>query len=290
MITVLLGLTLGVGLVVLAAPSLSARSRSRREPRPAPELLSEFNARMALAGLGAVPVGVFVAVSLVVGVVAAGVAQSVWSITVVTGAAGIGGAVLPTMVVSWRARARRKVQRTLWPDVTDHLVASVSAGSSLPQAIAELGEGGPVVLRDAFTEFARDHRSTSSFDGALDRLKQSLADPVADRIVETLRMARRVGGTELPTVLRSLSSSLRQDASVRSEVEARQSWIRNAAKLGVAAPWLILLLLASRSEAASAYNSPLGIAVLSVGLVLSVVAYRFMIVLGRLPEERRWFR
>jgi tight adherence protein B len=28
---------------------------------------------------------------------------------------------------------------------------------------------------------------------------------------------------------------------------------------------------------------------LGVGLVVTVVAYRVMIALGRLPEERRWF-
>jgi tight adherence protein B len=51
----------------------------------------------------------------------------------------------------------------------------------------------------------------------------------------------------------------------------------------------VLLLLASRPEAASAYNSPLGLAVLGAGLVVTIVAYRLMIALGRLPEERRWF-
>ena len=63
----------------------------------------------------------------------------------------------------------------------------------------------------------------------------------------------------------------------------------NAARLGVAAPWIVLVLLSTRPEAAQAYNSPTGIAVIVVGLALSVVAYRIMIAIGRLPEERRWF-
>jgi tight adherence protein B len=45
---------------------------------------------------------------------------------------------------------------------------------------------------------------------------------------------------------------------IRQEMEARQSWITNAAKLGVAAPWVVLVLLASRREAALAYNTLLG--------------------------------
>jgi tight adherence protein B len=124
---------------------------------------------------------------------------------------------------------------------------------------------------------------------ALDGLKADLADPIADRIVETLKMAREVGGSELPSVLRALATSLRADAAVRSEVEARQSWVRGAARLGVVAPWVVLLLLASRPEAAAAYNSPAGFVLLGVGLAVTVVAYRVMIALGRLPEERRWF-
>jgi tight adherence protein B len=131
---------------------------------------------------------------------------------------------------------------------------------------------------------------TGNFAHSIDRLKNSLADPVADRILETLRMAREVGGSDLTVVLRSLAHWLRQDTAVRQEVEARQSWIVNAAKLGVAAPWLVLLLLASRPEAAHAYNTPAGLLVILGGLVVSVLAYRVMITLGKLPEERRWFQ
>ena len=53
--------------------------------------------------------------------------------------------------------------------------------------------------------------------------------------------------------------------------------------------WIVLLLLSTRPEAAQAYNSPSGTLVILVGLALSVVAYRIMLGIGRLPEERRWF-
>jgi len=76
---------------------------------------------------------------------------------------------------------------------------------------------------------------------------------------------------------------------MRAELEARQSWVMNAAKLGVAAPWVVLLLLATRPEAAAAYNSSGGVALIVGGLVVSIAAYRVMIGIGRLPEERRWF-
>ena len=52
---------------------------------------------------------------------------------------------------------------------------------------------------------------------------------------------------------------------------------------------VVLLLLATRPEAAAAYNSPAGVVLIVSGLLVSVIAYRVMIRLGRMPEERRWF-
>jgi tight adherence protein B len=160
----------------------------------------------------------------------------------------------------------------------------------LPQAIAALADTAPEPVRSPFRAFRRDYLRTAQFTECLDSLKVTLADPVADRIVETLRMAREVGGTELPSVLRSLSHYLRADAAVRAEVDARQSWVRTAARLGVVAPWIVLLMLGTRPEAAAAYNSAGGAVLVVGGLAATLVAYRLMIALGRLPEEGRWFR
>jgi tight adherence protein B len=63
----------------------------------------------------------------------------------------------------------------------------------------------------------------------------------------------------------------------------------NSAKLGLSAPCVVLLLLATRPEAASAYNSAGGATLIAAGLVVSFFAYRLMIGLGSLPDERRWF-
>jgi len=204
--------------------------------------------------------------------------------------AGVVAASVPVFVLRARAAARRRALRAVWPDVVDHLLSGVRAGLSLPQAVAALADAAPEAVRPAFLAFRRDYLRTAQFGACLDTLKATLADPVADRIVETVRMAREVGGTELPTVLRSLSQYLRADAAVRSEVDARQSWVRTAARLGVVAPWIVLLMLGTRPEAAAAYNTPGGAVLVAGGLAATLVAYRLMIALGRLPEEGRWFR
>ena len=205
------------------------------------------------------------------------------------GVAFAAGALAPFVWLRARHSRIMRARRALWPDVCDLLIASVRAGMSLPDAVSALGESAPSALRPAFVGFARDLAASGHFDSSAQRLKAALADPVGDRIIETLRMARQVGGTELTPVLRALATSVRADATLRSEVEARQSWIRGAAVLGVAAPWVILTMLALRPEGAKAYASPAGIALILAGAAVSFVAYRVMLRIGRLREPRRWF-
>jgi tight adherence protein B len=213
-----------------------------------------------------------------------------------TGVVAIGGCfaamatAAPVVWVRARARRRRASLREVWPDAVDNLGSGVRAGLSLPEALAALSVRGPEELRPAFAAFARDYRASGRFGDALDDLKARLADPVGDRIVESLRVAREVGGTDLGRLLRTLSTFLRQDARTRSELEARQGWTVNAARLAVAAPWIVVLLLATRPESVAAYDQPAGALVLAGGGVCSVVAYRVMIRIARLPEERRVLR
>ncbi|WP_232498686.1 type II secretion system F family protein [Agromyces humatus] len=281
------GAVLGLGLLLVAAPFMWP---ARRRDRNASNLGAVIHGELALAGLGSVPIAVALAVSLALAVVAAAIAQAVFAVPVLTiVAGGLGFALIPALVRA-RAARRRAANRAVWPDVVDHLVASVRAGMSLPESVGALAELGPTATRTAFASFDREYRRTGNFSACLDRLKADLADPVADRILETLRMAREVGGSDVTAVLRGLAGYLREDASLRAEVVARQSWIRNAARLGVAAPWLLLVVLASRRETIVAYDSPAGTALIVVGLAVTLVAYRSMLALGRLPEERRWFR
>ena len=283
--TILLGALLAAGVLLCLSPWLwPPRPREERAQKR-----SRLTRLLEEAGYGAVEQRVVIVVILAVGLAAASVVWLLTGLLVLAVLAAIAGAVAPIMFLRARRLRLRKARRQLWPDVCDLLIASIRVGLSLPDAVASLAESAPGMLRPAFVVFARDLRATGRFESSLDRLKASLADPIADRIIETLRMARQVGGTELTGVLRALSSSVRADAALRGEVEARQSWIRGAAVLGAVAPWVILALLVMRPEGASAYGSPEGVMVICAGAAISVIAFRIMLRVGRLPEPRRWF-
>lgn len=194
---------------------------------------------------------------------------------------------LPVAVLSGRARRRQHDLAEVWPEAVDNLASAVRAGMSLAEALTQLGQRGPEPLREPFVAFATDYQVTGRFGDSLDRLKDRLSDPVGDRVVESLRIAREVGGGELGRLLRSLSGYLREDARTRSELESRQAWTVNGARLAVAAPWLVLLMLCFQRDVIARYASPAGVLVLIIGAALCAVAYSLMVRIGRLPSERR---
>ncbi len=200
---------------------------------------------------------------------------------------GAMGAYLPVALVKGRGRRRQREFAEVWPEAVDNLASAVRAGLSLPEALSGLATRGPEPLREPFAAFALDYQVGGRFADSLDRLKDRLADPVGDRVVESLRVAREVGGGDLGRLLRTLSTYLREDAHTRSELQARQAWTVNGARLAVAAPWLVLLLLCFQPEVIRRYATTPGVIVLVTGALMCALAYRLMVRIGRLPTERR---
>jgi tight adherence protein B len=276
----LLGLVLGLGLLLIWSawwPQGPARARRAHRLRP---LLDS-------ADLGEVTVAGFVVVCAVSALTCATVVLLASRTAPVSLVFGAMGAYVPVALVRGRAERRLREFAEVWPEAVDNLASGVRAGMSLPEALSALAERGPEPLRPAFHGFALDYQVGGRFSEALDRLKDRLADPVGDRVVESLRVAREVGGGDLGRLLRTLSGYLRDDARTRAELQSRQSWTVNGARLAVAAPWLVLLMLCFQPEVIQRYASPTGVLVLVGGAAACAVAYRLMVRIGRLPTQRR---
>ena len=282
-----IGALLGAGLFCIWWSFWPAAARAPRAPSARRQALADD---LNLAGFDGVTPVALAGVSLLAAVVVMTLTLAATSVAALAGCLGVMALTAPVLLVRSRARRRRAMLRNVWPDVVDNLASAVRAGLSLPEALSQLGHRGPQWLQPAFIAFAEDYRATGRFNDCLDRLKDRLADPVGDRIVESLRIAREVGGNDLGRLLRTLSAFLRQDARTRSELETRQGWTVNAAKLAVASPWLVLGLLATRPESIAAYDRPAGAVVLIGGGLVTVVAYRVMVRIARLPDEQRVLR
>lgn len=281
-------LLLGAGVFCLWWSWWPRLERSTRTPRVGPR--TRLRDLLGQAGYTSVSPGQLIVICLIAAVSVFLVTMAVTFVVPVSAAFAVIAGYAPMALVRMRARRRRSVLREVWPDVVDNIASAVRAGMALPESLAQLGVRGPEELRPAFADFAHDYRASGQFNEALDRLKENLADPVSDRLVESLRIARAVGGTDLGRLLRTLSSFLRDDARTRAELEARQSWTVNAARLALCAPWIVLALMATRGESLQAYQSSTGVIVLAIGAGVSLIAYRVMRRLGQLPDEERVMR
>lgn len=280
----LTGLMAGLGVLLVAWSVTEPQWRPARPRRRSRGRLADLLARAGTTGVTpAQVIGLCCVAFVVTAVVMLGV-SGVLAIGIVFGAMAAGA---PIAVLRGRADRRLREHTALWPDAVDNLASAVRAGLSLPEALIQLGERGPEALREDFVQFGRDYQATGRFHESLDLLKQRLADPVGDRVIEALRIAREVGGGDLGRVLRSLSGFLRDDLRTRGELESRQSWTVNGARLAVAAPWLVLLLMCLQSDVIDRFATGAGLVVLLVGAALCVLAYRLMMWIGRLPTERR---
>lgn len=192
--------------------------------------------------------------------------------------------------ISWldsKARKRHRRFRDAWPDALATLIASVRAGMSLPEACLALSDRGPHELRGGYDAFRSSYRSGGSFVLALISMRDALADPIADRVAASLLLAHEVGGSDLVRTLRATSDFVLEDTRVRKEIEARWSWTVSAARVAASAPWIVLMMMATRPEAAQAFDSPAGASVVLGGGIATVLGYRLMLRAGRLPQERR---
>lgn len=221
------------------------------------------------------------------GVSAATVGLLVTGLPVVAGLSFVVGLLIPRLLQGRRDRRRRDERRAAWPDAIDNLCAGVTAGLSLADAVCGIGISGPECLRADFRDFAGDYRLLGNFNKSVVSLRDRLADPVADRVVEALLTARELGGRDLGQILRALGDFVRQELRLRGEAEARRSWTVNGARLAAIAPWAVLALLSSRPGTVEAFRTPPGSIVLGATATVTVIAYWLMIKIGRLPEEPR---
>ncbi len=270
----------GLGLLLLY-DGLTAAGSARSSP------LAGLDRLAAEAGLHALSGSRMLLASAGAGVVALMVVAGITGSFVLATAFSVVASWIPFAWARARRRSRAYSFREAWPDAIASVIAGVRAGISLPETCASLAERGPQDLRPGFTSFAATYAASGSFHAALDRLRSELSDPVGDRVVVSLGLAHDVGGSDLVRVLRTLSDFVREDLRVRKEVQARWSWTVTAARVAAAAPWIVLLLMSARPEAAAAFNSSTGAIVVATGAVVTTLGYRLMLRAARLPEPGR---
>jgi tight adherence protein B len=192
-------------------------------------------------------------------------------------------------LLNLRAKRRRRELASLWPEVVDSLQSAAASGIGFTEGFLELSQRGPLVLRASFAGFIHRIDSGWPVEQALDWLKRELGEIHADRLIELLQVVLAAGGQGYQESLRNQSRQLREDLNLWGQLESKQGWVAGTAKMAVAAPWIVVAMLSARAENAAIYNTQEGASVLILGFVVSIVAYRFIHLLGALPLTPRVF-
>jgi len=175
------------------------------------------------------------------------------------------------------------------PEIIDLIISGLQAGVSITETLANLGKFGPICVTDIFTQFEVNLRNNGNIQSELNNLKDKFQDPLADQLFETLIYANKFGGRNAIKILHELSEFVAADISLRSEIQARFSWVKNSAALASIAPWLLYLILRTQENAKIAYNQPIGQLFMVIGFVFTVIAYLWMQRIATLPKTKRIF-
>jgi tight adherence protein B len=198
-------------------------------------------------------------------------------------------AALPRAFFARRRRLRMREVQAAWPDALRDLVASITAGRSLTQAVNALAADGPPPMREAFARFPHLARVLGT-GPALEIVKEDLADPTSDRVVEVLLLAHERGGPIVRSILDDLVDATTRDLKLLDELETEGLEMRINARAVVVLPWLVLVALTARPGPFRAfYRSGGGVMTLVVAGLLTVVGVLVLGRLGREPVEERVF-
>ena len=196
-------------------------------------------------------------------------------------------ATLPRAYLS-RARARRvSLVQEAWPDGLRDILSTIRSGASLHGAIENLAIFGPPPLREAFQGFGVYSRSLGIVP-ALEIVKEDLADPTSDRVIEVMILAYERGGLVVAEILSDLAEATTRDLWTMEQVRTETLEHKINARIVFVLPWLVLVAMTARSGAfREFYSTPAGIMVAMAGGVMSVAGIVIASRLGSIPDEPR---
>lgn len=216
----------------------------------------------------------------------------VYGVTGLVAIAAVPAVVVATLPKAYYSRTRAKriasVQEA-WPDGVRDILASTRSGASLPTALEELARHGPQPLREAFQGFGVYSRSLGVV-AALEMVRDDLADPTSDRVIEVLVLAHERGGAVVGEILSDLADAATRDSWAAEQIRGEVLEHKINSRVVFVLPWVVLVAMTARSGAfREFYSTPAGVLVVAAGGVMSLIGILIASRLGAAPTEPRVF-
>jgi tight adherence protein B len=251
--------------------------RENRKPR-----------REVVPGLDVTPAQFWIAV-LGAGALTFALVYGLTGLVVVSAVPAIVVASLPRAYFSRKRSLRRAAVQEAWPDGLRDILSSIRSGASLPRAVENMALFGPAPLRDAFQGFGVYARSLGVVP-ALEMIKDDLAEPASDRILEILILAHERGGSAVPEILSDLAEAATRDVWTSEQVRTEALEQKINSRVVFVLPWIVLVAITARpGPFREFYATSVGIAVVAIGGVLSLLGILIASKLGSHPDEPRVF-
>ncbi|HSU69306.1 MAG TPA: type II secretion system F family protein [Tepidisphaeraceae bacterium] len=162
----------------------------------------------------------FLASELLFGTMPCGMAWLITSNPVIATIAGIGGALVPYMLISSRRSKRRKQFCSQLPEALDFLSRVLRSGQSLSTGLQMIGEELPQPLSGEFRRCYDQHSLGQSIEDALRGMAQRLGSTDFSFFATAVIIQRQSGG-DLAEVLRNISDMVRKRLRLSQSVKAK---------------------------------------------------------------------
>ena len=125
---------------------------------------------------------------------------------------------------------------------------------------------------------------------ALEMVKDDIADPTTDRIIEVLILAYQRGGVVVPEILEDLAEATTRDLWTMEQIRTEALEQKINSRVVFVLPWVVLVAMTARSGPfRDFYSTPAGLLVVGIGGAMSLLGVAIASRLGAQPPEPRVF-
>jgi len=202
--------------------------------------------------------------------------------SVITGLLAVAGGLLlgffaPQMFLSFKAKRRAGKFEAQLPDVLTLLASSLSTGFSLAQGVDAVVRDAAEPSAKEFSRALAETRIGATLEDTLDHLAKRMASENLTWTTMAIRIQREVGGN-LAETLRTTATTLRDRESLKRHVKGLSAEGKLSAYILIAMPFglFFYMLLGNRPYIALLWSSPIGWAMIVVGIVDMIAGYFWM--------------
>lgn len=165
-------------------------------------------------------------------------------------------------------KAKEQVAIMCMPEILRSLANSLSSGHSVQQALEYVGEKSSGSIGEAFASCAYKIKTGTSTSQALQELEHELALPGIRLLSISLDISQQTG-SGLQALFEKASESIEDSSGLERELQVKTSQAKLSAKIIVALPLLLLLMISLISpDFRAGIATPIGLSCLILGLLL----------------------